>query len=597
MKKIVPLVLLIFNIISMPSWGQKVKYKDLILMLDHGQYSEAEPHLRRYLKDNDDNPSAYIFMGITFQEKAVGEDVLKQTELIAAHCDSAVIFFNKATSIVTEKKLRNDDEYYQMFSRRDPRTGEFGIKISDVKLQLETRIKAVKERKNQVMELKKNFLKVEELYAKCLSEYKIIQAKYESNNELYLLSDDALLAGLNKLVQTFDSTINVFNSYRTLLKQIGKSDYNQVLNLQEIIDLKRDGSNIADFVVDDVRIWDYKKWAKTSLETIEKVIVPLRDSQIAYDILLNKLRAKLQKDSVSVLADVAQLENQTLYSQLKKYDENPLPIGVYEMVKAELRYQSALIIHKPTKDTSNIAVRLSYLAEEIKYITSLDSISLSLSKRDSQKDKQRYGHFITKTYGTHSVLINTINTTLDYAKREQLKKQIEWEKTIQATKWAISGTDSIPLFFEQSRELRYKPLVIVDEKFTIGLFFKDSLATGYIYSITPSRKPDMKVMFPVDQKSFKKRNLPVTKCLSASDAEGHVFFSLIYSESKSTEKFPVQISKIYRSDGLAWSNTYKFDWLPTEISFSTDTGELSVKVSSNGESKVLVIDKNGKQVQ
>ena len=596
MNKIVAL-LLIFSVFSLPALGQKVKYKDLILLLDHGQYSDAESHLRKYLKENDDNPSAYIFMGITFQEKAAGEDVLKQTEKVMAHSDSAALFFDKASVIVTEKELRRNDEYYQMFSRRDPRTGEFGVKISDVKLQLETRTKAVKERKDQVRELRKHFLKAEELYAKCLSAYKSIQVKYESNNDLYLLSDDFLLADLNKLIQTFDSTVNVFNSYRSVLKQIGKTNYNQLLDLQEIIELKRDGGGAADFMVDDVKIWDYKKWAKACLETIEKVIVPLRDSQISYDISLNKLRAKLQKDSISVLADVAQLENQTLYTQLKKYDENPLPIGVYEMVKAELRYQSDLILHKPKKDTSNIGVRLSHLTEELKYVSQLDSIALSLSKRDAQKDNRKYGHFITKTYGTHSVLINTINTTLEYAKREQLKKQVEWENTIQATKWAINGADSIPLFFEQSRELKYKPLVIVDEKFTIGLFFKDSLATGYIYSITPSRIPDMKVMFPVDQKSFKKRNFLATKCLSVTDIPGHVFFSLIYSESKSNEKFPVQISKIYRSDGLAWSNFFKFDWLPTEMSFSPATGELSVKVSANGESKMMVIDKNGKQVQ
>ena len=122
-------------------------------------------------------------MGITFQEKAVGEDVLKQTELIVAHCDSAVIFYNKAASIVTEKELRKNDEYYQLFSRRDPRTGEFGVKISDVKLQLETRIKTVKERKDQVKELKRLFLKVEALNAKSVSTYKGIQAKYESTNE------------------------------------------------------------------------------------------------------------------------------------------------------------------------------------------------------------------------------------------------------------------------------------------------------------------------------------------------------------------------------------------------------------------------------
>ena len=49
--------------------AQKVKYKDLIVLLTSKQYEKAEPFLKRYLKENDDNPNAYLYMGIVFQEK------------------------------------------------------------------------------------------------------------------------------------------------------------------------------------------------------------------------------------------------------------------------------------------------------------------------------------------------------------------------------------------------------------------------------------------------------------------------------------------------------------------------------------------------
>ena len=169
---------------------------------------------------------------------------------------------------------------------------------------------------------------------------------------------------------------------------------------------------------------------------------------------------------------------------------------------------------------------------------------------------------------------------------------------MQALKWIIDGSDSIPLFADASHQYKFKPLITDKEEYTGGLKYVDSAATGYFYTVVPSRKPEVKAEFPVNQVAFQKRNLPITKALSATDGKGQVYFVLLYSEKKVDGKFPVNIAKIYRTDGLSWSHAYLFDSVPAELIFAADTGELSVKVTNpNGESKMIVIDKNGKQVQ
>lgn len=598
MKNKILFFALALSLLSTPIYGQKVKYKDLITLLEAKQFDRAEPYLRKYLREYSDNPSAFLYMGMTLQERAMASDILKNTEILLAKCDSAVLYYDKAYNDITEKNINRNEENYQMFSRRDQRTGEFGIKLSDIRLKLEIWVKELKERKDKVKELKKHFTDVERLYTRSGVLYKQIQSKYESESTFYLQSDDELLGQLNRLSHAFDSTLTSFNAYRSSLKLIVKPGYNQQINLQEISEFKKDGTSAPDFYADDMRLWDYKRWTKSSIDAIQNVINPLRDRLISYDISLSKLHERIKKDSVSVLTELLQFEDGLLYGQLRKYDPNPLPIDVFEMKKAEMSYVSNTILHKPSRDSSNVMLKLSYLNQELKSIGLLDSVTSKLNQRNLAKDSENYKQFIAKAYGTQQVLTSYVSSTLEFAKREKLRKQLEWEATMQATKWVVHGTDSIPLFLEQpTKELTFKPLQVVEEKYTVGIHLQDTVASGYLYSITPSRRADVASKFPLDAAQFSKRNLPLTKSLSTVDAASSIYFALIYSESKVEDKFPVTIAKVNRVGGVAWSVNLKLEMIPSEVIYSADSGEVSIKISNGSESKLIVLDKDGKQIQ
>jgi hypothetical protein len=142
--------------------------------------------------------------------------------------------------------------------------------------------------------------------------------------------------------------------------------------------------------------------------------------------------------------------------------------------------------------------------------------------------------------------------------------------------------------------LKFKPIAIEEDKFTFGLAYKDSLATGYFYSIIPSRQVELKATYEVDKKNFKKKNFSLFKGLSVTDSKGNAFVVITYSTQKVNEKFPATIAKIYRSDGLAWNINYGFEMIPSEATFNNDTGEIAIKITNNGEAKIVTFDKNGK---
>lgn len=591
------LLALCLNCLAPQVFAQKVKYKDLFVLLNAKQYDQAEPFLRKYLAENDDNPNAFLFMGIIFQEKSATNDVLKETDILQSNLDSALLFYDKAYKGLDEKEIKKNDEYYQAYNRRDLRTGKFGVKLSDVQFDLEKRIEALKARKQMVKDLGSSFNTSESLYLKSQFLYKDLQLKYGNVKSLLLRSDDSTITELKTIASTFDSSAMAFKTYKSVSGKMGKTGYNQEWKLKEITDLAKDGTAPSDFKQDGMEVWDYKKWADKTLTNIETDIIPMRDQLIARDIEINKLREKIKKDSVSVKGDLVKLEDAKLSAQLKKYDPDPLPLDVFGMKIAELNYLSQLIEHKPFLDSASIGLQVNSVRAELKEINRLDSVTKKLSTRNFDEDGKDYNHFITSAYGTATVLKSLVNTTKDFSAREKERKLKELNTYEQALKWMISSNDSIPLFTEGLEKSKFRPLIVVEEKFTSGFKFADSTAIGYFSTINPSRRDGVEVTFPVDKKCFTLRNLPVTKAISASDTNGQVFYTLFYSEEKIGDKFPVTLAKIYRIEGLAWSSNFSLELLPVELTFAVESGEVSLKTSNPaGESKMVFIDKNGKRI-
>jgi len=589
-------IFLVFSLFAANAFSQKVKYKDLFILLNAKQYDQAEPFLKRYLKDNDDNPNAYLFMGNIYNDKSAKRDILLETDLMLQDMDSAVFFYHKAISGLTEKEVSKNEEYYEAYSRRDLRTGKFEIKLSDVKFDIEKKIQNSNDRKERIKTLILQYKGSEAAYEKVRKDFIAVQDSFPGIKEFYLRSNARLVEKLKKIALDYDAFLNSFNDYKATSKLLGKTGYNQVLDQSDIQDFKKDGTTSSDFTKDDLKIWDYKRWALFNLEIIEKEVAPLLETLISYDISINKLREKLIKDSISVAKDVTELMEKLLNSNLKKFDDDPLPMAVFGLKISELEYSSTVISNKPLKDSANVNLLLKCLELEFEALHKMDSLANLLSERHIEADEENYKHFVLNAYGSLAVLKSYIRTTREYAVREKLNKEKEWEATSQALKWIVDGSDSIPLFSEDlALHHKYKPIVIVDDDHTAGLVFADSVASGYFYTIVSSHLPDVKVRFPVDKRSFAMRNLSVTKGLSSHDGKGQVYFILLSSESKRDDKFPITLAKIYRSDGLAWSNNYSFDMLPSELLYKSDTGELLIKISNPaGDSNVIVLDKNGK---
>ncbi|NJM26238.1 MAG: hypothetical protein HC859_12855, partial [Bacteroidia bacterium] len=197
---------------------------------------------------------------------------------------------------------------------------------------------------------------------------------------------------------------------------------------------------------------------------------------------------------------------------------------------------------------------------------------------------------IESSYGNSVILGSYVKALKEFAGRERRKKEEELKAQQDALNWLVVGDTRVPLNPDATGDV-YRPLVVVEDKYTAGLNFTDSLAAkGYVLTITPSRIPDVNVSFPVDKTVFKPSAQAATKAITYADPNGQIYFVLVYLDKLVGEKCPITVAKIYRIDGLSWTGNFQLPFIPTEIAFRTDTNELII---ANGDKKIT-LDKNGK---
>jgi hypothetical protein len=127
-------------LITFTVWGQSMKYDDLLPLLNNKQYQLAAPFLKKYVKENRPNANAYLYLGIIYQENAAAEFNADRKKLFL---DSANLYFMLAGSHLTLAHVKANEKYYQMYARRDLRSGALGVKYEDIRFDLEMRKSSV----------------------------------------------------------------------------------------------------------------------------------------------------------------------------------------------------------------------------------------------------------------------------------------------------------------------------------------------------------------------------------------------------------------------------------------------------------------------
>ncbi len=599
MKKIaVLLAVLVF--FSLDTEAQKIKYKDLFLLLETGKYDDGEPILKNFLKEekNADHANANLQMAFIFNKKVDDGDVLLKSDELIVNADSALIYYSLALKYIDEKEIKKNDEYYQAYQRRDIRTGKFGIKLADVQFDLEKRISNLKDKKTKVQELQVYFKSTISNYNEALEGFNEIKKDFPTQKILYLRSNEDLLNRIGEVENKSKLALQNFDSFQATLKKIEKAGYAPALHMKDIISYEKDGSTNIDLTSDNVNFWDYEKWGESVNDGIKNNITPLRSELVAYDQSLNQLIDRLETDSMSMADKIK--PSSAIISKLREYDNDPLPEAIFNLKKAEIMKGSLEMDHLSYRDSADVIYQLNYANSKLGYVNRMDSIISLLIARNQAEDELNYANFINNQFKSAAGLQVYIKSRLDKVQEDKRNTELQFNRLTERSKWLIEGKDSIPIFKEVNpAQTKYAPLLI-NNQLTAGLYFSGKTpAKGYFAAINNKRVPNLKVVFTVDTDNFKKQNLEAIKTLISTDDDGHVFYLMFYSQLPEKEEFAASVCKIYSSDGLAWEKDITLATAPKEMLINGNTGDLIIdydKANYLGTQAIadrLVLDKKG----
>ncbi|MEP1096567.1 MAG: hypothetical protein ABJG78_15735 [Cyclobacteriaceae bacterium] len=580
-------------------FAQKIKYKDLFPTLNAKNWEQGAPQLRAFLADpkNADAPNANLQVGLMMEDRFNKLDAAKDTVALFSAGDSAVFFLEKAKSLITEKELKKNDEFYQSFFRRDLRTGQFGIKVSDVHLDIEKKVEIIEQRMSNARDLNKKVKAVEEGNLDVQEKYKQLSSKYNDYNNLLLGADADAITLLQEIKSDGSEVMRLAKDVKSTATSLGTEKYAGEIVVKKIEIFGTDGTAGSALSSGTLELWDYEDWANTTSSEINGSVGILKSMASNYSSTIRGKKAQVKK-SIDVEVDTL---SQELLALFAKYDPESVVKSLLEVEASEVRIMKMidLSINEALQDSSLVGAQLEIFQRASAEAEIMNSTVQSIIVEDLAEAKKFYPDYIDsffQKYGTASKYVADMKI---WAGRQRGLMASAAEYWKERNRWGLVWVEGeperkIPLFEQDAPETEF---------YTIGIPFSSneevvvyganlSSKMGYIYGFDEGRRSKWSLEY----------ELPGTANFQLSSdtvpvAGGSVGF---YVLNASVEENNLALVSFNQAGVLNWSTVVTTPKPPVDFKFDEITQELTVLLYpeedlplDNGELGYLVIDRTG----
>jgi len=553
------------------SYAQKIKYKDLFVLLRAKNYQDGASFLKNYIITNPEHPNANYQMGLMLDFKVKELDLLKESDEIVARADSAIMYFDKAYTFITPKEVKkHDDDYYELFKRRNLRTGKFEVILSDVQLDIENRKNALQTVKVDVSSINQIFNSSISFYEQARTSYKELRETFFDELSLSLGAVDTTVNTINSMVLQYDSALINYKKYKKLKESFEGTASELIITNKSIEAFAKEALRKPDFYAKKVDFYNFSEWATSQVESINdrKVFI---EHLIEFDVSLKSIEDKIFKDSVDLTSEIFRKITLPVLKELKALDPESLLTDVYQYKISQLNYNSLLMNwYNQYADSLDVGLQLDFLSKLNDQIKGVEKLESKLHEFDKNGFLLRYHKIIDGRYSSSESFFGYLNNQASVITGERKKLDSLSALVEENDKWGYWKEDTVSL------TLMNDPL----KKYIV--FYSDSLENravkiagltsigdknNFFFSMVPSSRVIDSLYFSEALVESMDLNSPEFIVQAESSTADQTIYLIGVPKE---EKYSLQLIYIHHTNGIIWNNPIWLDITPPPILSLTD---------------------------
>lgn len=596
------------------SSGQKLKFKDILPLLEEKSYKHADRKLKEFLADekNSDHASGNLYMGIIWQDKVGHIDPIKEPSKFEEANATAIQYLKKSASLLNEKEVSKNEEYYPAYNRRDLRTGKYGVKVSDVMQDIEDRIKKLEEAKTDLAEGKEKLEAATIAYAEIQDLF--LETRKLAMNELSFSMRAAgmpdKITALNTIKNSQPRVIALLEEAKVSIDKLPKKPFEVGTTMKPIDDFTTDGETKPVFLQGNFELWDFAGWSDRMLSKINTQVKPVIEAAALYDTRLNKELTKIKESVYMEFSAVTKDLEEAPLDQLKKLYKRPYPEKLFSLKVKELpvHYYLNTEINPSALDTADVDYQVWYcdtlLSVVDNYISALQVLT------DTKFSYADWAVFLNREFGNKEGYQQYIQEKKDWSMTLKKAWEERNESWIERSRWAIQGENKkpIPMFSATGMEVEtvyknkyltfdLKRDTITGNYFVLGVeLLGGDKKKGFIAYVTNARRVRWVKNFTMGKVVF--GGVEIVADGKFIDTEEGMLSFYLYTPSQGITQ-NVVFGRTDINGNIKWKIPYVAQNKPDSFEYNKQSKETSVYFGDKKDPSTYVfnIDKNGKIIK
>ena len=384
---------------------RNLRYKNVYKSVVENSKEEAYSMLLIYQKQDPYFPNTYLQLGLIAKYWSKDYDALTDIKNVRFFIYNTGLYFGLAKSKIDDKEIRKNDDYYRNVNKFK---GIDKLKFEDVRFFIDEQIEANNIYKKNV-EIVTNFYNSSiDYYNNCIKIFKEINRDNRKIKDIYMTADEDFLDKLNRLEDSFDSTIFSLQNYQTAIKNYPIKEHKQKYKLYPIKTYRLQGLTSSNFLQDEIHLWDYGTWVKEFRMALNTDIEQLRRDIERTNKDLDKNINSIASSNEYKLDFKKYKVDEKLINRISKYDYNSLmvPFFKYKNAKQDFIIKGKDPLNNIIDTTSSFTLiqKGKYYNNLVKSKQYTDSLNRDFYASINSYDVNKYKNFFENNYNGESGL-------------------------------------------------------------------------------------------------------------------------------------------------------------------------------------------------